>query len=206
MDGLEAVNDRNKFYLGAYRRASLVFATQLLAIILLVGFIYYQKTNYPAPKYFPTTPDGRLIKMPAEHLSYASDRQVKSWVLNAIQDIYSIDYINYRQSLQQGRVYFTANGHKRYLKAWYDSNNLEAVQRNKQVVFLTPKASPQIVSKGVDNGRYEWRVEVPAVITYTNSRNDTVKQNTKVVLKLIRVSTLQTKLGIAIYQIILETS
>lgn len=59
------VLSRNEFYLKTYRAVGGVVILLSLITILLIGFAFYQvKTLNNNPRYFPTTPDGRLIEMP----------------------------------------------------------------------------------------------------------------------------------------------
>lgn len=65
------VVSRNEFYLKTYRAIGGVFILLLLITILLIGFSFYQVTTINNnPKYFPTTPDGRLIEMPPVDINH----------------------------------------------------------------------------------------------------------------------------------------
>jgi len=56
---------RNEFYARSYRQVKKIVALLLLILSLLIGFAIYQNnTLKPMPRYFPTTPDGKLIEMP----------------------------------------------------------------------------------------------------------------------------------------------
>lgn len=56
---------RNEFYARSYKQIKKIVALLLLTLTLLIGFAIYQNnTLKPSPRYFPTTPDGKLIEMP----------------------------------------------------------------------------------------------------------------------------------------------
>lgn len=56
---------RNEFYARSYRQIKKIVTILLLTFTLLIGFAIYQNNNLKAtPRYFPTTPDGKLIEMP----------------------------------------------------------------------------------------------------------------------------------------------
>lgn len=65
------VVSRNEFYFKTYRAVGGILILLVLITILLIGFSVYQsKTLNANPKYFPTTPDGRLIEMPPLELNH----------------------------------------------------------------------------------------------------------------------------------------
>ena len=204
--GLERVCARNSFYRRVYHRTWLLVAVEIIVIVVLSVFLHYQQANFPMPKYFPTTADGKLIDLPARSRPYVSDKVVLQWTKVAVAQIYSLDFANYRQALQKMRPFFTAEGHRRYLQAWKDSNNLEAVQHNKQVVYSVVSGAAKIIGQKRIQDTYTWTVVLPLTTIYTNSFGKTIKQQTKVLAKLARVDTLQNKYGLAIYQIILESA
>lgn len=61
----ELIFSRNEFYIRSYEQIKLIVVVLLLMCCLLIGFCLHQ-TNVlqPMPKYFPTTPDGKLIYDP----------------------------------------------------------------------------------------------------------------------------------------------
>ncbi len=67
----ELVISRNEFYRRSYDQLKLVVVILLLITGLLIGFCLHQdKILRPSPKYFPTTPDGRLIISPPNNLNH----------------------------------------------------------------------------------------------------------------------------------------
>ncbi len=56
---------RNEFYMRSYAQIKTIIVVLLLICILLIVFSLHQdEVLKPLPKYFPTTPDGRLIDNP----------------------------------------------------------------------------------------------------------------------------------------------
>ncbi len=67
----ELVISRNEFYQSSYQQIKLIVFILLLITALLIGFsIYQRKSLKPLPKYFPTTPDGRLVQMPPVNINH----------------------------------------------------------------------------------------------------------------------------------------
>lgn len=61
----ELIFSRNEFYIRSYAQIKLITVILLLICCLLIGFCLHQAVVLqPEPKYFPTTPDGRLIYDP----------------------------------------------------------------------------------------------------------------------------------------------
>lgn len=61
----ELVLLRNEFYMRSYAQIKQIVLILILICILLIGLCKHQQSVIrPAPKYFPTTPDGRMIYSP----------------------------------------------------------------------------------------------------------------------------------------------
>lgn len=67
----ELVLSRNEFYSRSYKQIKQIVVVLLLICALLIGFAFHQsKILTPMPRYFPTTPDGRLIYDPPVDINH----------------------------------------------------------------------------------------------------------------------------------------
>lgn len=201
---IEAVIARNEFYHKNYKRMLFVNLFLFMLLIAMIAFGVYQRSLHPVPKYFPTTPDGRLISMPPVNIPHVNDERLKEWSVDALLAIQSLDYVTYRRSLQEIRQYFTSKGHRRYLDAFGKSNNLTAIKTNSQVVSAEIEGEPNIIKRGVFRGHYAWKLTVPCRVYYENSANNNLSQGILATITVLRVSVLEHPSGLAINDIVLE--
>lgn len=205
--GLERVLIRNQFYWENYKYLALAAILLLINLLLLVGFICYQRITWPKPKYFATTPDGRPIPVIRLDISYYDDPTVVlDWAKKAVETIYSLDYVTWRKTLQDVEEYFTPKGYQDFLKALKVSTNLDAIKARHQVVSATITATPKLIRQGQlsDDVPYSWDLQMPVTIIYQNSENEVIKQDGTVLMRIERASLLRHKEGIAIAQLVLQ--
>lgn len=204
--GLEHVLVRNEFYRISCRRLSLALFLLLILIIGLFGFAIYQSSTFPMPKYFATTNDGIPIRLVPLDVPLQSDEYVISWTEQSLLSIYSLDFVNYRRTLQDAQMYFTTNGYYEFRSAYQASNNLNAVREKKQVVSAEITGPTKLLREGLqsEDSIYSWNLEVPITVTYQNSENDIVKQVGVALVRVERASLIVHLEGLAIAQLILQ--
>lgn len=210
-EGLEApdvvatVMLRNEFYRDRYRHTLSTCLLLILVIIALVGLSYYMYITRPTPKYFATTPDGKLLEMIPLAEPNLQTNTLLQWSARAATGAYTFNFVNYQTALQEVGKYFTAPGYNSFLKALKDSNNLEAVKAKKLVVSAVPTGTPIILKKGIlkTNNQYGWEVQIPLLVSY-QSANDLLRQDIVVTMLIVRISTLDSPDGIGIERFIVE--
>lgn len=200
-DALEVVKLRKNFYRDNYRLVVTALLICLIIIASLIGVIYYMQTHQRKPTYFATTSDGRLIPMTPLNQPNMSDQAILKWTSKAITSLYTYDFQNYRQAFQSNEKYFTEAGWRAFLNGLKNSGNLKTVKQQKLSVKAVPESAPVIVSKGIHNHVYSWRIEMPVVVTY-RSINQEYTQHLMVTVLVQRLSTLSSKHGVGIAQIV----
>ena len=203
-EAIVAVSLRNNFYKDS---SGVVMKVLLISILLncLLGFmLFYLVTNPPPPKFFATTINGRITPLFPLNDPNQSDAAVLQWSAQAATAAFSYNFVNFRDALQSSSEYFTADGWTQFVKALKDSNNLDAVKAKKLIVSSVPERSPVILKKGLLDGRYTWRVQVPLLVSY-QSASEFIKNSVVIRLTIQRVSTLNSPRGIGISQFVVET-
>ena len=206
--GLEVITLRNQFYRDNFRRIVTLMLLLLLLNAALIGVCFYIYKTRPTPKYFATTADGKIIKLPPLSSPVLNLNQLLTWTVEAATAAYTFDFVNYQSQLQGLRDYFTATGHANYLKALESTNNLNAVRAKKLVVSAVPTGTPIVlqegpVKKGRYQGRYAWQVQLPMRVSY-QSANEVINQNIVVTMLVTRISTLQSDRGVGIAQLVVS--
>jgi intracellular multiplication protein IcmL len=174
VSGLRQVLLRNDFYRDNFRR--MVFVAMLsfiLNIILVIALLYHQNQT-AQPVYFATTPDGKLIKLEPLQSPILNDEAVISWVGRAVPEVYSLDFMSYKEKVLQSKKYFTSYGWPQFLKA-FDST-LTQIRDEKLVTRATLIGVPIITAHKIIDGRYTWYVQVPIMITFQKGSLSSSKQ------------------------------
>lgn len=200
-DALTAVTLRNDFYRDGQRKMMAILLLSFISNVLMAFLLVYLMTHPPAPKYFATSINGRITPLFALNEPNQSDSAVLQWANQAAVAAFSYNFVNYRTELQASSGFFTADGWTQFLTALEESNNLDAVRVKKLIVSAVATSAPIILQKGVLNGRYSWRVQMPMLVTY-QSASEFSQQRNVVTLLISRISTLNSPRGIGISQFV----
>lgn len=200
-DALTTVAMRNAFYRDGQRKIMVALLLSILINFVSGSLLFYLLTHPPAPKYFATTINGRITPLYPLNEPNQSDSAVLQWANQAAIAAFTYNFVNYREELQASSGFFTADGWSQFLNALQDSNNLDAVKAKKLIVSAVATRAPIILQKGILNGRYSWRVQMPILVTY-QSASEFSQQNNVVTMLITRVSTLNSPRGIGISQFV----
>lgn len=200
-DALTAVTLRNDFYRDGQRKMIMILLVSMVANIVLASALAYIITHPPAPKYFATSINGRITPLFPLNEPNQSDSAVLQWANQAAIAAFTYNFVNYRSELQASSGFFTSEGWTQFLTALQESNNLDAVKAKKLIVSAVATRAPIILQKGLLNGRYAWRVQMPILVTY-QSASEFSQQNNVVTMLITRVSTLNSPRGIGIAQFV----
>ncbi|MFI4918089.1 MAG: type IVB secretion system apparatus protein IcmL/DotI [Legionellales bacterium] len=200
-DALAVVTLRNKFYKDSQRRVILALVIAITVNLVMGLMLIYVITHPPAPKYFATSINGRITPLFPLDEPNQSDSAVLQWANQAAIAAFTYNFVNYRDELQAASGFFTAEGWDQFLTALQESNNLDAVKAKKLIVSAVATRAPIILQKGILNGSYSWRLQMPVLVTY-QSASEFTQQNNVVTLLITRVSTLNSPRGIGISQFV----
>ncbi|MCL9683310.1 type IVB secretion system apparatus protein IcmL/DotI [Legionella maioricensis] len=200
-DALTVVTLRNKFYKDSQRKVILALLIAILVNLVLGSMLVYIITHPPAPKYFATSINGRITPLFPLDQPNQSDSAVLQWANQAAIASFTYNFVNYRDELQASSGFFTPEGWDQFLSALQQSNNLDAVKAKKLIVSAVATRAPIILQKGVLNGSFSWRVQMPILVTY-QSASEFTQQNNVVTMLITRVSTLNSPRGIGISQFV----
>jgi len=138
--------------------ASPVLVALLLTLLKPVG-----------PKYFRSSPDGRLVEMVPLDRPYLNQSQVMSFATDCVYRSFGLDFHKWRQQITQARECFTEDGYDSYQVALEKSGNLTRMQADRLVATPFSTGPCVIASEGVKKGVYTWLLQQPIAITWENS-------------------------------------
>jgi len=176
----------------------LVIISAMINFVLMLVLIY--KIMYPLEaRYYGTITQGRTFPLTPLMEPNQSDSAVTEWANQAAISAFTLDFVNYSQQLNQASQYFTTEGWQQFLDSLQQTNNIEEIRQKRLTVTAVAQNTPVILQKGVLNGRFSWRIQMPILITYQSSSS--IQQQTSVVTMLVnRISTLESYRGIGISQ------
>ncbi|KTD50904.1 DotI/IcmL/TraM family protein [Legionella quateirensis] len=134
-----------------------------------------------------------------------SDVAVLVWANEAAVSAFSYNFQNQKTQLQHLSSFFTEQGYSLFLKSLKESGNEKVVQSKKLIVSAVATRAPVILQKGLLDGVYSWRVQIPLLITY-QSRSEYVQQNSMVTMLIVRAPSLNLPRGIGVSQFLVEPS
>lgn len=202
-DALQVVKLRNEFYRDNYQKVVAALLLSFFILLILAGALFYIVSHPPAPRYFATTNDGRIVPLIPFDQPNLSNSALLEWANTAATAAYSYNFVNYRQALQQAGDYFTPEGKQMFFSAVKSSNNLQAVLAKKLIVSAVATGVPVVLEQGLLAGRYTWKVQIPMLITF-QSASQFSQQSVTVTMLIVRVSPLESPRSIGIAQFIVS--
>jgi intracellular multiplication protein IcmL len=166
-DPLEQIQHRYAFYQDGMKRAFLITTILGGALFLSIAGNIAQFMMKPEPRYFPVSPDGSIMEMPALKEPLLSDATLMNWVSTAAAEAYTFSYATYQRDFMQASLAFTPTGWEKFQKALVvDTKNLEAVISRKMRVYSVVTGI-SIIDRGIDaSGRHYWWLDMPMLLTY----------------------------------------
>jgi len=196
-DSLAIVQNRNEFYRDNYKRILVALLLMVVVNVCLVGILYYQITHEPVPEYFAMSSTGKIVKLHGLNKPVLAPDVVLQWAERSTVAVFSYNFVNYREALQRAQNKFTSNGWSNYEKALKQSQQLETVIDRHLVVSAVATGAPVILDKGILNGRYVWKIQMPLLVTY-QSASDITQEPLVVTILVSRVPVFNHPEGIAI--------
>jgi len=199
-DAIATVVNRNAYYRDGYRLLLRISIVQGIIILLLIGGLISLALSMETKRiYFATTADGRIINIVPLNDPFRSNAEVVSWTAGTVQSVLRFGYHDYRQHLQKVSVNFTPSGWESFTKALKEARIIDAVEACKLLVTLDVQAAPEIKNTFVKDGVFTWYLQLPISIKFSGNEAP-ASINAKLLLQIVRVSTLQNPDGIGIEQ------
>jgi intracellular multiplication protein IcmL len=173
--------------------------SSILANLIIFIWIFIIYANPLEPKYFSTSFNGEVKHLVAINEPNTSDYAILQWANIAAISAYTYDFVNFKSELKSTSQYFTENGWDAFVDAIDSSNNLQQVLSKKLIVNAVATNPPVILQKGLLNGVYSWRIQIPILVTY-QAASGFNPQNVLVTMLVSRIPTLESYRGVGIEQ------
>ncbi len=193
---LQVIRLKTDFYQDGFSKIFVAIALVITTIIGLAALALYLFFSKPAPIYFATDQDYRVLPPVPVEQPYLNDSDLFQWVSRAIPAAFTYDFLNYDNERRIVSQYFTPNG-------WSNLNgqlnnyhaDFNSLQNLRTFISAEITAAPTILNQGLAEGKYTWNVKIPMNLTYSNG---TRVRSLVIVAKVVRISTLDNLYGVAI--------
>jgi len=183
-----------------HRSLLLKIFAQTITIAVLAALILFSGPFFqPVYHYYAVDPAGQVASLTGLTAPNMTNQAVLSWSINAVTEIMTIGFGDFETKLNRQRLRFTPEGWDSFRRGFLKQDIAATFKRNQLVLTTVPSNVPVILSQGRNpDNVYEWKIQLPVIMTYTTNNNMTSRQHSIVTLTIVRVSTTHNPDGIAI--------
>ena len=204
MEAVESSLARYDTYRKAFRSSAFGNGIMMLAVAISGLMAWSAWTEKQNPRYFATYQDGGIIPLVALSLPFLDTGEVTNFAVEAVTRAMSMNFIEWRQSLNNSSRYFESKGAwEEFLNALETSGRLDYI-RNQKLISNAVVNEAFILEHGIDEqNRYSWKVRIKMKTTHEKSDKRSIEENI-VDLVISRVNTWENPSAIGITRIIIR--
>lgn len=137
-----------------------LFSVLGVALACSLALNFYNASKPTHYSYIAVTPDGRIIPLVPLSQPLPSSFDIGFWSTQKAQQLFTLDYQNYRNQLSASEQYFTSAGWRAFEKALGEQNLIGWIQQNRYVIRTALMDAPVIESQGIlgASGMYGWDI------------------------------------------------
>lgn len=183
-----------------YKKLLRLVVLETVTIAILSGlFLLATPFFMPVYQYYAMNTKKQVMQLVPLQMPNMTNRAILSWSTTSITEIMTIGFGDFENKLSQQRPRFTAEGWDAFRNAFIKQKIGESFKKNQLVLTTVPSNTPVIVAQGVnDKHVYQWRVQMPVIMTYATNNNITQHEKAVIDLTIIRVKADQNPSGIGI--------
>lgn len=171
------------------------------AVIFVLTFILIATAPFFRPYflYYAVDTAGQVAPMSGLTMPNMTNQAVLSWSVTSVTEIMTIGFGDFERRLLSQKPRFTTTGWDSFVGAFLKQKIGESFKEHQLVLTTVPSNTAVILSQGQNKeGIYEWKVQVPVVMTYATNDNVTRHERTVITLTIVRVPTQESSSGVAI--------
>ncbi|MCP4022585.1 MAG: hypothetical protein GY729_12150 [Desulfobacteraceae bacterium] len=197
------VMESKTWYKDQYRRSTLIILVLSFILLGSLSLNVVQLFLKEPPVYFAATRDLRLAPMtplsePAD-FDAASDVRLTSmapldqpaitkggvvdWTSGVVRDTLTLNFLDYKKQLSGVKDNYFNEAYTGLLKSLEKSGILPIILSKRLNLKTTIPESPVITASGILNGRYSYKVEFPAILSYESSNG--IENTQKIIAKVL---------------------
>ncbi|GGM26043.1 DotI/IcmL/TraM family protein [Pseudomonas asuensis] len=171
-----------------------------LVLSLLTNSYLAWNVTHVQPEYFASD-NGRIFPMVPLSAPYRKTADVIQFAKDTLNGSFSLDFLNWRQQLEDQRQRYTRSGFKSFIDAIQAAGLLENVRTKRMNMTVTANTGV-LIKEGIDNGQYVWFVEVPIEIKLAGQTSELPNQRFLAIVRVERIPTLDSIEGIGVGQLV----
>jgi hypothetical protein len=184
---------------------ALVFSQSIALAILAILLIVLIPFMEPIYHYYARDPAGEEVTMNALIVPNMTNRAVISWAVTSVTEIMTIGFGDLFPQLQAQNNRFTGEGWKSFVEAFRKQQIRELFKGHQIVLTTAPSDTAVILAQGPNKqGVYQWKVQVPVIMTYATNNNVSQGHHAIVTLIIVRAPPDQNPSGVAIKKILVD--
>jgi intracellular multiplication protein IcmL len=198
---VSAANERRHIQSIAGASIKLNFIALLCLALSVTGNLYLGwYATHPVREYFASD-NGRLFPMIPMSQPYRKTADVIQYAKDTVNRSFTLDFLNFRQQLEDTRASYTREGFKSFLDSLKASGVLDAVRERRMNMSISANTGV-LTKEGIEDGRYIWLIELPIEIKLAGQTLELPPQRFLTIVRVERIPTLDSLEGIGVGQIV----
>ena len=175
-----------------------------LALSIATNSVLGWFAAHPDRQYFAAD-NGRIFPLIPMSQPYRKAADVIQYARDTVNRSFTLDFLNWRQQLEDTRSSYTREGFKSFIASLESSGVLDSVRVRRMNMSIT--ASTGVLTReGIENGIYVWYVEVPVEVKLAGQTSELPPQHFLATIRVERVPTLDSIEGIGVGQLVTRPS
>lgn len=150
------------------------FAGSLLLNFILGSGLVYEITHRPRVKYIYHDSFGKPRELVATDQAYFSDSEVSQWATDKILNLYTLNWLNFAQHLDDAQTDFSVAAWNSWGMAFKGPGNIDFIKKNRVLLTASLKSAAIVEEEGLNRktGNYEWHVAFPMYLKWVNPSDE----------------------------------
>lgn len=166
----------------------------MLALSVLLNCFLGWSATHPVREYFATD-NGRMFPLIPMSKPYRKTADVIQFARDNATRSFTLDFLNWRQQLEDLRPGYTRDGFQQYLDNLDRMGILDTV-KDKRMNLSSSTGTGVLTKEGIQSGVFFWEVEFPIEVRLEGQTSRLPPQRFRAVTRVERISTLDSIQGI----------
>lgn len=201
---LKSVFEKNAAVMEVNSQAFTTLFLALIALCVSVFVIWSISGRNAPPLHIPTDSEMRYSSPVKRSVHSKTDSEIATYSAETISSMFTYDWYNIANQLGVQVKNFTNKGWMEFKDNLERSNVLAMVKDYKYISTFVVTSAPEVINKEVvdidGQPTASWTVRLQGKVQYLNSASGSISRtdHARILLKVVRVSTLESDSGIAI--------
>ncbi len=196
-----ATKERKHIQSIAGAAVKLNFIVTIGLVLSVAGNLYLGWcATHPVREYFASD-NGRIFPMIPLSQPYRKTADVIQYAKDTLNRSFTLDFLNFRQQLEDTRASYTKEGFKSFLDSLKVSGVLDSVRERRMNMSISA-GTGVLTKERIEDGRYVWLIELPIEVKLAGQTMELPPQRFLTTVRVERVSTLDSIEGIGVGQLV----